>query len=158
MQVFVLDLDPKKAALYHNDKHIVKMPTESAQILCTVHHLISNRTDIPYRKTHIHHPCVKWVLESLSNYNWLLSLLYEQLKEYSYRYERVHATQRVYDWLLQNKPNLPNKEMTPFALVMPEQYITNDPVQSYRNFYIGDKFYFSKYKKRNFPEWFNILN
>ena len=95
-------------------------------------------------------------MESSSNYEWLLSLLREQLKEYSYRYERVHATQRVYDWLLKNKPNLPNREMTSFALVMPEQYITDDSVQSYRNFYIGDKAYFSKYKKRNFPEWFKI--
>ena len=93
MQVFVLDLDPKKAALYHNDKHIVKMPIESAQILCTVHHLTSNRTDIPYKKTHVNHPCVKWVLESIDNYNWLVSLMIDQLKEYTYRYGRVHLVE-----------------------------------------------------------------
>lgn len=157
MQVFVLDLDPKKAALYHNDKHISKMPTESAQILCTVHHLTSSRIDIPYRKTHVHHPCVKWVLESIDNYNWLLSLMCEQLKEYTYRYDRVHLVEtKVADFLIKNKPNLPSKGLTPFALVMPEQYITNDSVKSYRNFYIAEKAYFSKYKKRNFPEWFKI--
>lgn len=157
MQVFVLDLDPKKAALYHNDKHIVKMPIESAQILCTVHHLTSNRTDIPYKKTHINHPCVKWVMESIDNYNWLVSLMIEQLKEYTYRYGRVHLVEtKASNWLLKNKPNLPNKGLTPFALAIPDIYKTNDPVQSYRNFYIGDKASFTKYTKRNFPDWFNI--
>jgi hypothetical protein len=156
MQIFILDLDPEKAALYHNDKHIVKMPIESAQILCTVHHLTSNKDNIPYRKTHIYHPCVKWVMESISNYEWLLSLLNELLKEYTYRYERIHATQKVYEWLLKNKPNLPNKGLTQFVLTMPDKYKTNDPIQSFRNFYIGDKYYFSKYKKRNFPYWLKI--
>lgn len=156
MQIFVLDIVPQKAALYHNDKHVVKMIVESAQILCTVHHLTSNKTDIPYKKTHINHPCVKWTMESISNYNWLMSLLNELLKEYTYRYDRIHATQRVYNWLVQNKPILPNKELTTFALVMDDKYKTIDPIQSYRNFYLGDKISFSKYKKRNIPYWFNI--
>lgn len=35
MNIFVLDWNPKKAARYHCDKHVVKMILESAQILCT---------------------------------------------------------------------------------------------------------------------------
>lgn len=157
MQIFILDKDPQKAALYHNNKHVVKMCVESAQILCTIHHITGNRKDIPYKKTHINHPCVKWVLESMSNYNWLLSLTSELLKEYTYRYEKIHKTTLTYNWLLENKPNLPNKGLTKFATAMPEEYITEDPVQSYRNFYLGEKKHFSKYKKRNFPEWWNNI-
>lgn len=156
MQVFVLDLDPKKAAIYHNDKHIVKMPVETAQILCTVHHLTSNRTDIPYKKTHIHHPCVIWAMESIDNYDWLLMLLIELLDEYTYRYGKIHAVKKVYDWLNTNKPKLPQKGLTPFALTMPDIYKTNDPVESFRNFYKGEKISFSKYTKRNFPSWLKI--
>lgn len=156
MQVFVLDLDPKKAAIYHNDKHIVKMPTESAQILCTVHHLTTNKTDIPYKKTHVNHPCVKWAMESIDNYDWLLSLLLELLKEYTYRYGRIHAVQRVYIWLRKNKPNLPKIGLTPFALTMPDIYKTNDPIESFRKFYLGEKVSFSRYTKRNYPYWFKI--
>jgi len=36
MNIFVLDISPKKAAEYHLDKHVVKMNVEYAQIMCTV--------------------------------------------------------------------------------------------------------------------------
>ena len=35
MNIFILDPNPELAAIYHNDKHIVKMPLEMAQMLCT---------------------------------------------------------------------------------------------------------------------------
>ena len=35
MNLFYLDKDLDKAAQFHVDKHIVKMPLEAAQILCT---------------------------------------------------------------------------------------------------------------------------
>lgn len=35
MNIFFLDKDPKLAAQYHVDRHVVKMPLESAQMLCT---------------------------------------------------------------------------------------------------------------------------
>ena len=37
MNIFYLDKDPKKAAEYSCDKHVVKMILESAQMLCTAH-------------------------------------------------------------------------------------------------------------------------
>ena len=37
MNIFVLDTDIDKCAEYHVDKHIVKMPLEAAQMLCTNH-------------------------------------------------------------------------------------------------------------------------
>jgi len=153
MQIFILDLDLVKCAQYHCDKHIVKMPTESAQLLCSAHHLTTNRKDIPYKKTHTNHPCLKWVLESKSNYLWLLSLLNEQLKEYTHRYGRRHKTTDVYEWLVKNDINLKDNGLTKFALTMPEQYKSNNAVESYRNFYIAEKLYFLKYTKRDIPYW-----
>ena len=35
MNLFYLDEDMDKCAEYHVDKHIVKMPLEAAQLLCT---------------------------------------------------------------------------------------------------------------------------
>ena len=35
MNIFVLDRDLVKSAQAHVDKHIVKMPLETAQLLCT---------------------------------------------------------------------------------------------------------------------------
>ena len=37
MNIFILDEDLDKCAEYHVDKHIVKMPLEAGQMLCTVH-------------------------------------------------------------------------------------------------------------------------
>lgn len=39
MNIFVLDYNPKFAAEYHCDKHVVKMILESAQILSSIHRL-----------------------------------------------------------------------------------------------------------------------
>lgn len=36
MNIFVLDTNLEKCALYHCDKHVIKMILESAQMICTV--------------------------------------------------------------------------------------------------------------------------
>ena len=51
MNIFVLSKDPKQAAKWHVDKHIVKMPRETAQILCTVRHQYGD-DKAPYKATH----------------------------------------------------------------------------------------------------------
>lgn len=40
MNVFFLASTPDEAALYHCDKHVVKMVLESAQLLSTAHRLL----------------------------------------------------------------------------------------------------------------------
>lgn len=91
MNIFVLDRDVKKCAIYHNDKHVVKMILESAQLLCGVHHMTeSNINDIPYKLSHKNHPCSIWAREDISNYLWLCELGLELCKEYTYRYGRRH--------------------------------------------------------------------
>lgn len=72
MNIFALDQCPVKSAQLLNDKHVVKMCLESAQILCTVHRGFG--LDAPYRPTHKRHPCMLWVAESHGNYIWLRRL------------------------------------------------------------------------------------
>ena len=155
MNIFVLDRDVRKCAEYHNDKHVVKMILESAQLLCGVHHMVEENTDeVPYRLSHKNHPCSIWARENISNYLWLCELGLELCKEYSYRYEKRHKSQDVIEWCLTNPPSLPEEDFTEPPKAMPEEYKVNDVVQSYRNYYIGDKKYFSKWKKREVPSWF----
>ena len=40
MNIFVLDENPYLAAQYHNNKHVVKMILETAQLLSTAHHVL----------------------------------------------------------------------------------------------------------------------
>jgi hypothetical protein len=79
----------------------------------------------------------------------------ELCKEYSYRYGKRHKSQEIIEWCICNKPNIPDVEFTPPPKAMPDAYKVEDPIQSYRNYYLGDKKDFCVWKGRNKPEWFN---
>ena len=106
MNIFVLDKDPKKCAEYHNDKHVVKMILETAQLLCGVHHMAESKLDIPYRLSHKNHPCSIWARECIENYVWLCDLGMELCKEYTYRYGKRHKSQDIIEWCITNHPPL----------------------------------------------------
>ena len=129
MNIFILDFDQKKSAQYHVDKHIVKMPLETAQLLCTVHHCVGN--EAPYKKTHVNHPCSIWARKSLANYNWLVDMGLELCYEYSYRYGKVHKCQFVIEWCQKKIPNIPDVGLTAFAQAMPSQYKRINVVEAY---------------------------
>jgi hypothetical protein len=155
MNIFFLDLDTKKCAEYHCDKHVVKMILETAQLLCGVHHVIGNDTiPIPYKLSHKNHPCAIWSRESLPNYLYLCDFGLELCKEYTYRYGRRHKSQDVIEWCLINKPNISDTEFTEPPKAMPDEYKVDSVVESYRNYYIGAKKDFAKWKNREIPEWF----
>lgn len=158
MNIFFLDWNPKIAALYAVDKHIVKMILESVQLLYSAYHLCDPKLlekcpYTPYRLTHKNHPCAKWVRESYSNFYWLLILSWEYCKEYTFRYEKVHACQKHVLWMIHNLPNIPKVPFTSPAQAMPDKYKDNDPVQAYKNYYIGEKLHFARYTKRTVPVW-----
>ena len=69
MNIFILHLNPKKAALMTCDRHCVKMILETAQLLCTISHEYG--FDAPYGSTHEKHPCTLWIKESKQNWIWL---------------------------------------------------------------------------------------
>jgi hypothetical protein len=153
VNIFVLDRDPKKCATYHNNSHVVKMITESAQMLSTAVRI--SGIDIGYRITHINHPCTVWVRKSKSNWLWLREMVEHLHDEWKYRYDHTN-NHKAYDIILTLPiPNLPDIGLTSFALAMPEIYRTDDPVESYRQFYIHDKSHLAKWKKRDIPEWFH---
>jgi hypothetical protein len=153
MNIFILDEDPKKAVQYMVDKHIVKMPLETAQLLCSAHH--TSGIETPYKITHINHPCSKWVRESLSNYLWLIDYGLELCKEYTYRYGKVHKSQQVIEWASYNIPNLPNVNLTRFVQAMPDVYKNINAIKAYRNYYLGEKRHIFLWKKRKKPCWVN---
>lgn len=158
MNIFVLDKDPKLCSQYHCDKHVVKMILETAQLLCSVHHMTPQVTpQVPYKLSHKNHPCSIWVRECVENYVWLCDLGMELSKEYSHRYGKTHKSQQVIEWCMINLPTLrENGNITPFALAMPEEYKVSCPVESYRNYYKGAKTSFANWKNREVPEWFNL--
>ena len=153
MNIFFLDKNPKKCAEYHNDKHVVKMILETAQLLCGVHWVTGS--EAPYKLSHANHPCSKWAREDLNNYLWLCELGLYLCWEYKHRYGKTHKSYEIIVWCVDNHPNIPDNELTQPALAMPEEYkVLNNPVLSYRNYYMGSKRDFSKWKNRSVPNWF----
>ena len=154
MNIFILDTNVELCAQYHNDKHVVKMILESAQMLSTANR--STGLDEGYKATHVNHPCNKWLRESLMNWWWLANLTKALHEEWHFRYghpsTKFHKSFTVVESL--TVPKLPEIEMTPFALAMPDKYKCDDAVTAYRNYYMGDKRDISTWKKREQPEWF----
>lgn len=151
MNIFVLDLDPERCARYHCDKHVVKMITESAQMLCRV---INNTGQVaPYRGGYKHHPCTIWAGESLANWRWLRDQALHLYTEYQHRYgDKVHKAGEVIKGLAE--PDIPDIGLTPFAQAMPDIYKDHDAVVAYRNYYRGEKAGFATWRNRRTPRWF----
>ena len=166
MNIFVLDLDPKRCARYHCDFHVGKMITETAQILSTV-------LGGPYKPTHVSHPCVKWAEGGIDNVAWLLALGEALGNEFKFRRCNKHASSLVIDEIARRfAPHLAGniKLPTRFALAMPEHLrrsaLTAPPeraVERYRAYYNECKQGFwrrtgqwvpATWGKREVPEWF----
>lgn len=180
MNIFVLDYDPRVAAEMMCDKHVVKMPVETAQMISTVHRFLdgdetteiskngrkfktwTHLTDsvdvspVLYRSTMVNHPCTIWARQNMGNYYWLCQHGIALCDEYQLRYDREHASRKVIEWCLSNFPkNISSKtDLTEFAQAMPDQYkVPNDAVQAYQNYYIGEKMNFAKWTIREEPLW-----
>jgi len=154
MNIFFLDYDIKQCAKDHCDKHCVKMILETAQLLCSAHHMTDQVTDqVPYKLAHKNHPCSLWVRESLSNYLYLCELGLELCHEYTLRYGKRHKSQDVIEWCVVNKVNINDKGFTCPPKAMPDEYKVDDVVQSYRNYYVGEKIKFAKWKSGYYPVW-----
>jgi len=133
VNLFVLDRAISKAAAKHCDVHVVKMCLETAQIVCSA---LYPRV-MPYKATHLHHPCVVWAAETVGNFVWALDLGYALCEEYKGRYGKEHASLEVLDVCARTRHPRNSISMTPFALAMPVQYKRGDAVLSYREYYMS---------------------
>lgn len=151
MNIFILDYDVKTNAQYHCDKHVVKMLPEQTQLLCSAYYFCNEAHKSPYKLSHKNHPCSIWVRESLSNWLLLRDMTLALYDEYQYRYNKVHKSGEIVKQL--PTPNLVDLGATPFAQAMPDMYRSSDAVQSYRNYYLGEKQHLFKWTRREMPAW-----
>ncbi len=160
MNIFFLSFNPKQAAEYHCDKHVVKMILETAQLLYSAH-WSEDPSILPenaYKKTHCNHPSAIWTRESLANYMWLAELGHWLCVEYRFRYgDKQHKTEAHLHWLRKNPPStLTDIGITEIRLAMPMEYKRPNPVEAYRIYYIENKLNLRgivKYTKRLPPSF-----
>lgn len=176
MNIFYLDKNPKTCAQMHVDKHCVKMILEYGQLLSTAHRVLDGTVStrlsksgrkqkhyalssvdldsVLYSATHINHPSAVWVRQSRDNYLFLWHLFKELCAEYTHRYGRTHATERLVETLALVPHNIGNGSFTEPTPAMPDEYkVAGDSIQSYKNYYIGDKKRMFSWKNRETPSW-----
>jgi hypothetical protein len=185
MNLFILDQNPITAAQLQCDKHVPKMIVESAQMLSTAHRILdgelgrrrsksgktmvrywehpsSNWENILYKAVHTGHPCTVWTMESSDNYFWHYNHFVALCDEYTYRYDKLHKSDRELREILSHLPdNIPRGNQTAFKLAMKSnpECMFEDAVKSYRAFYQTKQHRFNMiWTKRSVPEWFQYAD
>ena len=158
MNIFVTDPSPTVSAQVLPDKHIVKMPLESCQMLAIVcsekwghgYGEIHKKDGEPYKTdkgAFRGHPCTIWAAESIANTAWLIQHGFGLLEEYTHRYGKIHSCQtamneaeRVFEEKT-GKTLLCHKEATPFAFAGPDEFKYDTSIDTFTAYkrYISSK-------------------
>lgn len=174
MNIFYLSNNIDECARSHTDKHVVKMIVEYAQLLSTAHRVLdgkcvimktpggmnkktwifdNERDSILYKSTHVNHPSAIWARSGSENYDWLYKLWCRLLEEYTYRYDKQHASSKLKEHLM-FVPN--NIRALPFfepPKAMPIEFQVGDAEESYRKYYVGAKSHMFVWRNREAPAW-----
>jgi len=145
MNIFALSKDPDEAAIQMIDKHIVKMPTETCQMLHT--NIIYMEYVQAYGKkpqlkdlkrfhkqtesklmkpAMLNHPSTIWARQSIANFHWLYQHGLALCEEYTLRYGKRH---RSHDRIIigmrrRDRINysFPHTGLTPVTIAMFDKY------------------------------------
>lgn len=158
MNIFYFNECPVKSAQDQPDKLLVKMPLETAQMLCTAHRVLDGDEESDklglYKTAYKNHPCTIWARETSGNYRWLYNHFIALGDEYTHRYGKKHlSVEKLREALYLAPANITINAMTPLAQAMPDEYKDNDPVKAYRDYVIHEKHYAQWNRNRQQPSW-----
>lgn len=115
MNIFATNIDPIISAQNLDDKRVIKMVLESAQMLCTALHEHNASHLAKYKPTHKNHPSNIWCRESNLNYGWLLMHFKALAQEYTYRTGKNHKSFELFDDLYKGSAYVPTGKLTTIA-------------------------------------------
>ena len=155
MNIFVTDPCPIQSARNLPDKHIVKMPLETCQMLAIIYSdwyygvgKLYKQDGTPYRTQHgafRKHPCTMWAAATPYNLAWLIRHGYALCHEYNLRYGKVHTcldvieqAERIYHKSFDNLMlSDASRKVGIFTRAMPE-YLkyddTIDTIEAYKRY------------------------
>ena len=154
MNIFVTDRCPIQSARNLPDKHIVKMPLETCQMLSIIYSdwyygvgKLYKSDGTPYRTSHgafRNHPCTQWAAANQFNLAWLIKHGLALCDEYTARYDKVHTCQdvihqavRIYNFCFDDSVSNACHRVTSFTRAMPEsiKYDTSiDTITAYKQY------------------------
>ena len=167
MNIFVTDPSPTKSAQVLPDKHIVKMPLETCQMLSIVasdkwgHGFgsLPKLDGTPYKTdkgAFRNHPCTVWAQD---NWTWLIVHGLALCFEYTLRYGKIHSCQSTIEHAVKIFPPQ-DTDPTHFVFAGPDQFKydkTIDIFTAYK-YYINSKPWVSNNYLRlpdRKPNWVN---
>ena len=169
MNIFVTDPSPQISAQVLPDKHVVKMPLETCQMLSIVcsdkwgHgygqlHRINGEPYKTEKGAFRNHPCTIWANESIINTWWLVAHGISLCAEYTHRYGKVHSCEKT---ILEAGSIIPlHKPTTPssFTRAMPDEYkhdTSIDTFTAYKNYIRSKPWAASNYLRdpSRKPDW-----
>lgn len=172
MNLFVLDEDPAIAAKQLCNKHIVKMPTETANMLLWPFkklglELPKTKSGNTIKLSHENHPATQWIMQSLTNYRWGLIHLKTMCEEYSVRYKNKHFAENYFNYCFGYLNELINSNffevrgLSDFVRCFSsyaDKITEPDTVKAYRQFYILDKPFAQWSSIEAIPDWWPDKN
>ena len=169
MNIFALSSDPVSAAIHQCDKHVIKMPTESFQMMASAmirHDVPSTYLPLTKRGTvakggYPNHPSTKWAGNTRDNFRWLGHHGIALCKEYTERYGRRHFCQNGIAHMLSLSYYIPDGLLEDFSVAIPEDsgclkikgFGALDVITKYKLYYAIDKKRIATWKQ-NQPDWF----
>jgi hypothetical protein len=153
MNIFVSDTCYRKSAIALDDKRLIKMILETAQILSTVLRA-RGFDDGLYKSTHTSHPCTIWAGASSANFLWLCLHGTALAREYQFRFGKVHASLKIISFCRDALTSILWEcgKLTPFANCTP--YKAMNTISAYRYYLSNDKWNAeTKWTKRGCPSW-----
>lgn len=91
MNIFISDINPDISAKNLDDKRVIKMILESAQILQTALYNTTGKCYCNIKPAWFNHPVVKWAGLNKGNFWWVLNHLQSLTELYKEIYGRYHA-------------------------------------------------------------------
>ena len=145
MNIFVTNDCPVQSARNLPDKHIVKMPLETCQMLAIIYSdwyygvgKLYKQDGTPYRTAHgafRSHPCTIWAAANQYNLAWLIMHGLALCNEYTARYDKVHTCQdvihqavRIYNACFDEPVSTAYYKVAYFTRAMPEYLKYDDTI------------------------------
>lgn len=157
MNVFVTDVSPSKSAQVLPDKHIVKMPLETCQMVSIIFSkwyydwgTINKIDGTPYntvKGAFRNHPCTKWAADNHYNLAWLITHGIHLCFEYEHRYQKRHSCLNTLEEamvIFHNNAKISISEHTnvkEFTRAMPDEYKLDDSIDTFTAYkmYVASK-------------------
>lgn len=142
-----------------DDKRVVKMVLETAQVLSTAIRVHDSETTMPvYKMTHKNHPVSIWVRTTSDNYKFTLDYFIKICNEYTYRFGKIHKSESLLPYFVEFYKVLATSStpvvQTPFANCT--EFKTDEVHTAYKktltNKWINDKIT-PRWTRRDKPIW-----